>query len=349
VKTLKGKRLFRIRWKGYDSKHDSWEPEENLGGARVAMDEFLKDTESNSTRKITRGTRGRDSPAEAKPSASSGERKSQRGRPRKVNYKVEDDEDEDSDKDGDFAPTQKKFKEVQKKFKASEKKGAERAATTKQGNSGSNQPQSQLDSLITKRLASNKRHWYDDDASSDDSAKESPSEKNIIDSALKAARETTAAADDSALAETADTEKDGKSTENPTNSGQPLFSPNHIPSPSKSPALENGDVDDDDVSAEISKAKAEKLAQKSKATVVHQNGSNETKNVRVKFIGMCKSADTGEFLYIGVDERSNSKRVLTLREAHKEDLLVQLVKYFQSKVEFSANGEQKITEAPATS
>lgn len=162
-----------------------------------------------------------------------------------------------------------------------------------------------MGSLISKRLASSfGRPWYDD--ASSDSGKESPgtSEQNIIDCALKAAKEFTA--DDSAFAETT-VEKDHKSTEKPslsallrkpTNSDQSCATSSDIPRRSRSPTLENGNTDDD-VSAEISKAKAEKLvggenenhqfhshfhpdimlkAQKSKAITTHHNGSAETES-----------------------------------------------------------------------
>ncbi|KAI1706264.1 chromo (CHRromatin organization MOdifier) domain-containing protein [Ditylenchus destructor] len=45
MKTVRGKRKFLIKWKGFDSDHDSWEPEENLSGSRQLVAEYVKDNE----------------------------------------------------------------------------------------------------------------------------------------------------------------------------------------------------------------------------------------------------------------------------------------------------------------
>lgn len=32
---------FQVRWKGYDSGEDTWEPEENLGTAKLILEEYM--------------------------------------------------------------------------------------------------------------------------------------------------------------------------------------------------------------------------------------------------------------------------------------------------------------------
>ena len=37
-----GRRLFRVKWKGYDHQDNSWEPEEDLEEAQVAVQQYLR-------------------------------------------------------------------------------------------------------------------------------------------------------------------------------------------------------------------------------------------------------------------------------------------------------------------
>jgi hypothetical protein len=46
MKYKRGVRHFYVRWKGYDETEDSWEPEENLEGARAIVDKFLEENKS---------------------------------------------------------------------------------------------------------------------------------------------------------------------------------------------------------------------------------------------------------------------------------------------------------------
>jgi len=39
---------YLIRWKGYDSDEDSWEPDENLRDCREAIQDFLRNIERRS-------------------------------------------------------------------------------------------------------------------------------------------------------------------------------------------------------------------------------------------------------------------------------------------------------------
>ena len=40
--TLQGQPLYRVRWKGFDDSHDTWEPRENLLTCDAILDGFLK-------------------------------------------------------------------------------------------------------------------------------------------------------------------------------------------------------------------------------------------------------------------------------------------------------------------
>ncbi|XP_076041155.1 uncharacterized protein LOC143025407 isoform X2 [Oratosquilla oratoria] len=55
----KGKTEYLIRWKGWGSGADSWEPEENLDGCKEALDKFLQSKEKEKTKILTEGRRMR--------------------------------------------------------------------------------------------------------------------------------------------------------------------------------------------------------------------------------------------------------------------------------------------------
>uniref|UniRef100_A0A183CNE3 Chromo domain-containing protein n=1 Tax=Globodera pallida TaxID=36090 RepID=A0A183CNE3_GLOPA len=40
--TKNGRVEFKVHWKNYLDAHDSWEPQENLGGSKALLDEFLQ-------------------------------------------------------------------------------------------------------------------------------------------------------------------------------------------------------------------------------------------------------------------------------------------------------------------
>ncbi|VDN33602.1 unnamed protein product, partial [Gongylonema pulchrum] len=41
VDAVDGQVKYKVRWKGYGSGEDSWEPEENLESARLILDEYI--------------------------------------------------------------------------------------------------------------------------------------------------------------------------------------------------------------------------------------------------------------------------------------------------------------------
>ena len=48
-----GRISYLVRWKGYDSHDDTWEPEENLHGCKDLIVDFFKERDVNPTRKVT--------------------------------------------------------------------------------------------------------------------------------------------------------------------------------------------------------------------------------------------------------------------------------------------------------
>ena len=45
-KFIRGKQYFLVRWKGYSSAEDTWEPKRNLNHAKRALSDYLKSTNS---------------------------------------------------------------------------------------------------------------------------------------------------------------------------------------------------------------------------------------------------------------------------------------------------------------
>ncbi|XKL69578.1 hypothetical protein PGB90_007347 [Kerria lacca] len=85
------KRVFRIRWKNYSSKHDTWEPEENL-----SCDELIsKFLETQGKRAKTPRKELREKPKMTSRFVSPGGRKSKRNVGNKKNY-IEDEDGHDS-------------------------------------------------------------------------------------------------------------------------------------------------------------------------------------------------------------------------------------------------------------
>jgi len=363
MRKIRGKRQFYIRWKGYDSDEDTWEPEDNLQGAKAKVDEFMENNPDESPTKK----------AQKRPTNKASSSKS-KSRPQKQNVaeesEPEDDakESEDDDNEDEFEPSSSK------KAKKAGKEKADTSSKQKPQQNGSSQ-KSPLATLVANRMKnSSNMRWLNDsdsDESNNDSGLARPSSKE------KTTEDTESPSNvrkDAVISMNETLESEPLSefrvlrSESPASTPRPTARNTSVPAsgfvnqpPTTHPPLKikirqptNGaqKVNADDVESTDGEPKRsskgrgakEKANQRllSNGHVSTSAASASTGNAApaITFMGAYRDSQLDAIMYVGVDKKQKRK-VYTLREAF-DKYGWELCSFLSEKVSFAENGHMRV-------
>lgn len=322
MKYVRGKKKFLVRWKGYGEDEDSWEPEENLGGACEVLQAYLKEHDKEKPKsqkaKATPKSTSRPPPKRSQSNV--------RAQLTILSQSTKSDKDEaesdiESEKsdDDDFEPSEKKSKKGPHTPKKTD---------SKQSSSSNRMQPSEDQKLVDRRknLSSNLR-WIAE------SSDESDHDDVIVE------EQTNKSPDNIHPDSSTDPNADKSLNDSQeTNGSLKLKISVHNDKAIVQNGNENGKTANDDT--ELRSKKVDKKAKKQDNTELSQKVSETTKPI-ICFNGIYVDDREKTIYYVGMDQKTKEVKHYTLAEAYMADGW-SLARYFQNKVTFSPTGEVTI-------
>ncbi|CAD5234719.1 unnamed protein product [Bursaphelenchus xylophilus] len=308
TKVKKGIRYFHVRWKGYDESEDSWEPEENLEGAKDIVANFMIDYNSKKGKPKARGSATRPPPKKrGRPS------KSEASDPEPEEKEDEKEDERDDDYDGGRTPRKTKVGHPPK---------------TDTANAFS---KSSLANCIKRKATTSHLRWLDSDSDdSDDDKSQSAKEASKPDG-------PTSTKSLSALPESKSLVK-LPNLSLPSTSLQAAESTADTSPPSsqksKKKKKKNKKHKERDRSRSRSRSSEPPNQPSTTSNFVSQPGTSLT------FLGGFLSEDSSDIKFVAKNP-SNQQLILTLNDAFQSDGLA-LCQFLASKVEFQPQGQLKV-------
>jgi len=370
------KREFYVRWKGYESNEDTWEPEAGLEGARAKVDEYLENNPDETPAK-----KGQKRPAKKSSTPKSKSRSQKRAEESGSEDAVKESEGGESDEEDEFEPSGSKKAKKSGKGKTG---GSSKPKPKQNGNSSVKSP---LATLVANRMKNNSNMRWINDSDSDDSNNDSglarPNSREKTDESQPNGENNVT------LNETTETEPTSEfrvrsPSETPTSepraaarqasvpSSNPMDPANKLPmprpplkikiaAPNRQPIANGGKVngnhekkaeekveDAESVDDEPRRSSKSRGA-KEKANLLLSNGhastsaasaSNDNVISSITFTGAYRDSVLGTTMFVGVDKKQKRK-VFSLKEAH-EKYGLEFCSFLGSNVAFAENGDMAV-------